>query len=40
MVTSQRDFRFRPRIVNELQSRVTFLSALPDDGFGLRSLRR
>ena len=38
MVTSQRDSRFRPGLVNELQRRVTFHSALPDDYFRLRSL--
>ena len=38
MFTAQRDSRFRPGVVNKLQRRVTFLSALPDDDFGFRSL--
>src|SRR5207248_9077652 len=40
MFAVQCDFRFRPRVVNELQRRVTFLSAMPDNYFRLRSLRR
>src|SRR5437879_13021601 len=40
MFTPQRDSRFRPGVVNKLQRRVTFLSALPDDYFRLRTLRR
>src|SRR5207248_3198340 len=40
MFAMQHDFRFRPRVVNELQRGVTFFSALSDDCFRLRSLRR
>src|SRR5437868_3451344 len=40
MFAVQCDFRFRPRVVNELQRCVTFLSAMPDNYFRLRSLRR
>jgi hypothetical protein len=40
MLAAQRALRFRPRLVNELQRRITFLSALPDDYFGFWSLRR
>src|SRR6266436_6361488 len=40
MFAGQTDFRFGPRVVNELQRRVTFLSALSDDYFRLPSLRR
>src|SRR5947207_2245620 len=40
MFAMQCDLRFRPRLVNELQRGITFLGALPDDCFRLRSLRR
>src|SRR5437763_16402738 len=40
MFAMQCDLRFRPRLVNELQRGVTFFSALSDDCFRLRSLRR